>query len=97
MSATCAAQSFAEPSFGARALTELRISAGSRPISAHRSRSTSWCPCQSAGDLVMAFHACACRATARRVRVGPLPPIVIGGIGRCTGFGSQRASVSCTY
>ena len=37
------------------------------------------------------FQCCAKRATVRSVRVGPLPPIAIGGCGRCTGFGSQRA------
>ena len=32
------------------------------------------------------------RATIRSVRLSPLPPMAIGGCGRCTGFGSHHAS-----
>jgi hypothetical protein len=45
---------------------------------------------------VVAFHSEAQRAAVRSVRFRPLPPMVIGGYGRCSGFGSQRASVSVT-
>ena len=45
----------------------------------------------------MAFHCCAQRATVRSVRFLPRPPMVTGGCGRCTGFGSHLASVSLTY
>ena len=42
-----------------------------------------------AGSRTDPFHSVAQRAAARSVRFGPLPPMVIGGYGRCTGFGSQ--------
>ena len=45
----------------------------------------------------MAFHCWAQRATVRSVRFLPRPPIVTGGCGCCTGFGSHLASVSFTY
>ena len=51
----------------------------------------------SSGLWTMTFHCWAHRATARNVRFGPLPPMVIGGCGVCTAFGSQYASVSLMY
>ena len=78
-------------------LTEQVISAGSRPRSAQCPSRASFRSSQSAGSCVMAFHCWAQRAAVRRVLFFPRPPITTGGCGRCTGFGSQRASVSLTY
>src|SRR5438309_1649772 len=67
------------------------------------SRPTFW---QRASKLAMTSFACAaspgakkfqmsaCRATSGRTTFGPIPPIRIGGCGRCTGFGSHGASFS---
>jgi hypothetical protein len=80
-----------------RRLTEQVISFTSRPMAAQCPASTSFSSSQSCGASTMAFHCCAQRATVRSVRVLPRPPIVTGGCGRCTGFGSHLASVSWTY
>ena len=69
----------------------------SLPRSAQCPRRISLSSANRARSWVDAFHSDAQRATARRVRFGPLPPMVIGGYGRCTGFGSQYASVSVKY
>ena len=87
--AATASRSSAEPE-SIRTFTEQVISAGSRPIDGavldQRPASGS---SQSAGSAAIAFHCCAHRAVVRSVLVLPRPPIVIGGCGRCTGFGSQ--------
>ena len=80
-----------------RTLTEQVISFTSRPMAAQCPARTSFSSSQSSALCAMAFHCWAKRATVRSVRCLPRPPMVSGGCGRCTGFGSHRASVSLTY
>ena len=58
------------------------ISDGSLPMSAQCDRSTSRLADNDSAEANGVFHRCAYLATARRVRVGPSPPMVIGGCGR---------------
>ena len=80
-----------------RTLTEQVISFTSRPIAAQCPVSTSFSSSHCSGLEAMAFHCWAQRATVRSVRFLPSPPMVTGGCGCCTGFGSHLASVSLTY
>ena len=90
---TCASMA-AGSSTSTRRCVEIRISAGSRPISAQRWWSTSTAAASCSGDPPGWFQCWAQRATARSVRLGPLPPMQMGGWGCCTGLGSHRASCS---
>src|SRR6516162_11445048 len=80
-----------------RTLTEQVISFTSRPRAAQCPVSTSFSSSHCSGLSAMAFHCWAQRATVRSVRFLPRPPIVTGGCGCWTGFGSHLASVSLTY
>jgi hypothetical protein len=80
-----------------RRLTEQVISLTSLPMAAQCPARTSLSSSHCSVLSVSAFHCWAQRATARSVRRLPRPPIVTGGCGRCTGFGSHLASVSLTY
>ena len=46
------------------------------------------------GGAPKAFHMSACLATMRSSTFSPVPPIMIGGCGFCTGFGRPIASVT---
>ncbi len=80
-----------------RTIIDFSISDGSRPTSAQWRSSTETLWCQSSGSRIPAFQWSAQRATVRRVRRSPEPPITIGGRGRCGPFGSFRAFVTEKY
>ncbi len=65
------------------------ISAGSRPSAAQCSASTPRSRVNSSIDPLGRFQCWATRATVRRVRRSPRPPMQIGGWGCWTGLGSQ--------
>ena len=69
------------------------ISPGSRPNEAQCSASTRFRRVNSATGPPTKFQCSATRAAVRNVRFSPLPPMQIGGCGRCTALGSQWASV----
>ena len=69
------------------ASTDITIVAGSRPMSAHRSRSTAILCSSSPRAYVGTFQTSAYRATSGSVYFSPTPPTTMGGRGSCTGPG----------
>jgi hypothetical protein len=74
--------------------TERMISAGSRPMAAQWRSRTALLRRKSAAVKVGLDQMSACSATTRRPCRSPPDPIMIGGRGRWTGFGSQTAPLS---
>jgi hypothetical protein len=74
--------------------TERMISAGSRPTAAQWSSRMAFLRRKSAAVNVGLDQMSACSATILRPCRSPPDPIMIGGCGRWTGFGSQTAPLS---
>ncbi|MCW2879966.1 MAG: hypothetical protein JWQ95_4066 [Sphaerisporangium sp.] len=73
------------------------ISSGSRPMSWQCAKSTSRLRANSSGVPPTRFQCWAYLAAVRSVRFSPLPPMQIGGCGRCGPFGSQHASAVLSW
>jgi len=71
---------------------DVTIVPGSRPIASHAVRTRSRPATKSANGANGRFHSAAYAAANRGVRVLPLPPMTIGGPGRCAGFGNAGES-----
>ncbi len=65
---------------------------GSRPASAQARSHTARRSAHSAGVAKTVLYSSAKRAAMRAVRGFAPPPMMIGGCGRCTGFGSASTA-----